>query len=97
MLDSILILNYEVLMMKNSVTMEDILSEIQDTTYYVFPNTTVTVCLLTLKNGYHVLGHSACVDPANFNKELGEKIAYDNAVDKCWELLGFRLRDELSK
>ena len=82
--------------MKNSVTINDIENEIIKETYHVFEGTTVTVCLLTLKNGYHVIGHSACVDPKNFNKELGEKIAKEQAVDKCWELLGFRLRDQLS-
>ena len=83
--------------MKNSVTINDIESEIIKETYHVFEGTTVTVCLLTLKNGYQVIGHSACVDPKNFSKELGEKIAREKAIDKCWELLGFRLRDELAK
>ena len=31
------------------------------------------------------------------DEELGEKIAREKAIDKCWELLGFRLRDELAK
>lgn len=83
--------------MKNSVTINDIESEIIKETYHVFEGTTVTVCLLTLKNGYQVIGHSACVDPKNFSKELGEQLARGKAVYKCWELLGFRLRDELAK
>lgn len=82
--------------MKNSVTLEDIKNEICGENYHVFEGTTVTVCLLTLKNGYNVVGHSACVDPKNFNKELGEKIAKENAMNKCWELLGFRLRDAMA-
>ena len=83
--------------MKNSVTLEDINNEICGETYHVFEGTTVTVCLLTLKNGYNVVGQSACVDPKNFNNELGEKIAKENAINKCWELLGFRLRDVMAE
>ena len=39
--------------------------------YHVFANTTFTACLLTLKNGYTVLGESACASPENFNAALG--------------------------
>ena len=81
--------------MNQKVTIEGIRNEIVDETYYVFPDTTVTVCLLTLKNGFHVVGSSACVSPANFNKQIGEVMARENAMNKCWELLGFRLLDKI--
>lgn len=81
--------------MNQKVTIESIRNEIAGETYYVFPDTTVTVCLLTLKNGFHVIGSSACVSPANFDKQIGEVMARDNAMNKCWELLGFRLLDKL--
>lgn len=70
---------------------EEIVSE----AYYVWPGTTLTACLLTLKNGFSVTGESACAVPANFDEELGRKIARDNAKQKLWPLLGFRLRDAL--
>lgn len=45
-------------------------------------------------------GHSACVSKANFNEELGQKIAKANvmkpAADKLWELEGYALRTRLS-
>lgn len=63
--------------------------------YYVFPNTTFTSCLLTLKNGYTVHGESACASPENFNADLGRKIARDNAKDKIWQLEGYLLKDRL--
>lgn len=63
--------------------------------YHVFPNTTFTACLLTLQNGYTVLGESACASPQNFNAELGRKIARDNAKNKIWQLEGYLLRQEL--
>lgn len=63
--------------------------------YHVFPNTTFTACLLTLENGYTVLGESACASPENFNAELGRKIARDNAKNKIWALEGYLLRQKL--
>lgn len=63
--------------------------------YHVFPGTTTTVCLLTLKNGFSVVGESACASPENFNAELGRKIAYDNARNKIWQLEGYLLRQRL--
>lgn len=64
--------------------------------YHVFPNTTMTVCALTLRNGYIVTGESAAASPENFDAALGRKIARDNARNKIWALEGYLLRDRLS-
>lgn len=56
----------------------------------------LTICVLVLRNGYTVVGKSACASPENFNEALGQKIARQNAVQEIWPLLGFRLRDQLS-
>lgn len=56
----------------------------------------LTFCVLVLRNGYTVVGHSACASPENFNAEIGQRIARENAVAKVWPLLGFRLRDRLA-
>ncbi|WP_407059067.1 Gp49 family protein [Ralstonia syzygii subsp. celebesensis] len=63
--------------------------------YHVFPGTTVTVCCLTLANGFNVIGESACASPENFDAELGRKIARENAKDKIWALEGYALRNAL--
>ena len=63
--------------------------------YHIFKDTCLTVCCLTLENGFTVTGESACVSPENFDKEIGEKIAYANARDKIWALEGYLLREEL--
>lgn len=55
----------------------------------------LTFCVLVLKNGFTVTGESACVSPANFDAEIGRKLARQNAVDKIWPLLGFSLRDAI--
>lgn len=75
------------------VTAEYIKSRIETVEYSVLPKSTVTLCNITLDNGYSVRGESACVDPANFNREIGEKIAHDNAFNKLWPLFGFLLAE----
>jgi len=46
-------------------------------------------------------GFSACVDPANYVAEIGERIAREDAVNKAitklWELEGYRLYQGLKK
>jgi hypothetical protein len=64
--------------------------------YHVFPDTTMTVCALKLRNGFIVIGESAAASPENFNAELGRKIARDNARNKIWALEGYALRNKLS-
>lgn len=64
--------------------------------YHVFPGTTLTVCALTLRNGYIVTGESAAASPENFDKEIGRKIARDNARNKIWGLEGYLLRERLA-
>ena len=65
--------------------------------YYVFPGTTVTTCLLTLRNGFNVLGESACASPDNFDVGIGQSLAYENARDKIWALEGYLLKEKLSR
>jgi hypothetical protein len=64
--------------------------------YHVFPGTTMTVCALTLKNGFVVIGESAAASPANFNAEIGQKIARENARNRIWALEGYALRSKLA-
>ena len=65
--------------------------------YYIFPGTTLTVCCLTLENGFNVLGESACASHSNFDVAIGNQIARDNAKQKIWALEGYILRDKLSR
>lgn len=71
-------------------------AEIAGEQYHVFPGSCLTVCCLTLKNGFTVTGESACASPENFDDQIGRKIARQNAREKLWPLLGFRLRDQLA-
>lgn len=65
--------------------------------YHRFPGTTLTVCCLTLRNGYNVIGESASASPENYDEEMGRRIAKDKAREKIWALEGYLLRSKLAK
>jgi hypothetical protein len=49
----------------------------------------MTMCVLTLKSGYAVTGESACLNAGDFDEDLGQRIARENAFDKIWALEGY--------
>ena len=56
-----------------------------------------TICLLRVKNGFSVIGHSAPMSPANFDRALGERFAYEDAFRQLWPLFAFaQLEGKLS-
>ena len=55
----------------------------------------LTICILTLENGFTVTGESACASPENFNAKIGQKLAYENARNKIWKLEGYLLKEKL--
>jgi hypothetical protein len=57
----------------------------------------LTICVLVLKNGFTVTGESACASPENYDREIGHKIARDNARKKIWPLEGYLLRENLAR
>lgn len=76
------------------VTQEYITSRIANVTYTRLPDSTMTICHLTLDNGFAVIGESACVNPANYNQAIGESVAHFNAFNKLWPLFGFLLAEK---
>ena len=64
--------------------------------YHVFPGTTLTVCCLTLRNGFTVYGGSAAASAANFDEEIGRRISREQARDKIWAFEGYLLRERLA-
>ena len=77
--------------MSKTVTVTDIESVIIKEEYIEVGIKTV-VAVLTLKNGFEVIGTSACVDRSNYNLEIGSKYAREKAIDKIWELEGYLLQ-----
>jgi Phage protein (N4 Gp49/phage Sf6 gene 66) family len=77
------------------VTPAMIEAAIMGETYTILPSGRATICEMTLKNGYVVIGQSLCVCRENFNLELGQKIAREDAKQKIWALEGYLLRQKL--
>ena len=76
---------------RNKITVDD-LQALVDIPFYIQPiGTTLTICVLPLKNGGVMVGKSACVDPTNFDEQIGKDAAYKDAINKLWELEGYNL------
>ena len=79
----------------NTITQENIdmfIASVQD---FKLGEKTTTV-MVTLVNGFVITESSSCVDPANFNQEIGKEICMEKVKDKIWGLLGFLLQTAVS-
>src|SRR6185312_6542709 len=56
----------------------------------------LTICVVTLKNGFTLVGKSACASPENYDEHIGRQIAYDDARKQIWALEGYLLRSKLA-
>ena len=81
--------------MKNKVTKEDVENFIKELEVEKFGEKT-TIVKAVLQNGFVLVEHSSCVDPVNFDMELGKKICMERIESKIFELLGFKLQCTLS-
>lgn len=75
------------------VTPEVIQAVIKGESYFV--DDTLTICVLTLRNGFKVIGQSACVDPRNFNESIGRTYARKNAEQQIGQLEGYALSERM--
>nr|DAN52778.1 MAG TPA: hypothetical protein [Caudoviricetes sp.] len=76
-------------MAKFGLTKENLENQIVSIEYNRFGEVGIQ-CVLTLNNGYTVTGESGCIDPTIFSEEIGKSIAYENAFDKLWPILGYQ-------
>lgn len=76
----------------------DSLNALVATEQYLNPEAAahVTVCIMTLTNGFVLIGHSAPADPGNFNAQLGRDFARNECIRQMWPLEGYRLRSALA-
>lgn len=51
-----------------------------------------TVVNAHTRTGFDIVRHSSCVDPNNYDEELGKKFAMEKVVDDLWGHLGFVLQ-----
>ena len=57
----------------------------------------LTICVIVLKNGFTVIGESACASLENYKQDIGERIAFENAKNKIWPLMGYALKEQLAQ
>ena len=84
--------------MNNTITQQDIdslINQSQVTTMTLFDKCTVVA--VQLPNGFVTVESSACVDPVNYNKEMGVEICIENIKNKLWELEGYKLQCKLGE
>ena len=82
--------------MRNKLTIEDIDKILRDTVFEVltvFDKQTVVTALLP--NGFTITETSGCVDPANYDLEIGIEICKRKITDRIWHLEGYLLQQEL--
>jgi hypothetical protein len=56
----------------------------------------LSICVLVMNNGFTVIGKAAPASPENFNRALGIKFAYEDAIRQLWPLMGYALREQLA-
>ncbi len=81
--------------METKLSLEGIKSKIVNHTFTTLPSGKTIVCEIILKNGFSVRGESSVVDISNFVQEIGEKMAYKDAVSKIWLVEGYLLQEKL--
>lgn len=56
----------------------------------------MTFCVIVDKYGFTFIGSSAVASPENFNREIGEKLAYDRAFNQMWMPMGYYLKRSMT-
>lgn len=55
---------------------------------YLKPTDNMRLCILKLYSGHEVLGMAQVLDSKNDVEAIGNKVAYDRAVDELWSVCG---------
>lgn len=79
-----------------TITEEYVASILENSDFEVF--TTFEKCTVVscrLPNGFVITESSACVNPENYDEDLGAEICFDRITNKVWELEAYRLQQEL--
>lgn len=75
------------------ITELELLEKVINTRFY--HHETLTVCVVTVENGFHVVGKSACVDPSFYDKNKGQMLAFDDCIQQLWALEGYVLKETI--
>lgn len=81
---------------KNTVTqavVDELMESCDIAVTTAFDKCTIVAC--KLPNGFVIVESSSCVDPANYDEDMGVDICMKNIERKVWELEGYILQDKL--
>lgn len=71
------------------------MSQAKAVKYHRFPGTSVTACCVTLANGFSLVGIAAGANLGDFDEGIGREVAYDDAREQLWPLLGYKLKENI--
>lgn len=81
---------------KNTVT-QSVIDELMEScdiaVTTAFDKCTIVAC--KLPNGFVIVESSSCVDPSNYDEDMGVDICMKNIEKKLWELEGYLLQNKL--
>jgi hypothetical protein len=75
-----------------NITEKEIEACIEDVKY--FASGMATVAIVTMQNGFQVIGHAICVNPAIYEKAAGEKYAKKHAMRQIKNSLTYQLFEQ---
>lgn len=82
--------------MRNIVTKEYIDSIVENTNFEILTKGgKTTIVIATLPNGFMLVESSGCVDPTNYDEQIGYEICRRKIIDRIWLLEGYVLQNEL--
>ena len=83
---------------EHRVSLDSILAKIEHIDY-INPHRHehMTIAVVTLSNGFIIIGKSTPADPKNYDRTLGEKFAFEDAIRQIWPLEAYLLREKLTK
>lgn len=71
----------------------EIIAHSEKKVFKLFDKTTVVV--IQLPNGFVITESSSCVDPANFDEQIGYEICMNRIENKIWEMEGYALQQRV--
>lgn len=83
--------------MKNAVTAEQVKENMQDILVRTLDDfgKPCTYVVVRMKNGFTLRESTTCVDPTNYDENIGKEICLKKIEDKVWFLLGYQLQEDL--
>ena len=84
-------------MLKNTVTIEQVKENMQDIIVRTLDDfgKPCTYVKVRMRNGFTLRESTTCVDPANYNEDIGKEICLKRIENQIWFLLGYQLQEDL--